>query len=618
MADRSGQQLGNYTLIRQLGEGGFAEVYLGEHIHLGTNAAIKVLHTQISGDSTDEFRTEARTIARLIHPNIVRVLEFGIENKTPFLVMDFASNGTLRQKHTKGVILPMDTIVSYIKQIASALQYAHDERLIHRDVKPENMLVGRRDEILLSDFGIALVAQSSRYQSTQDMVGTMAYMAPEQIQGKPKPASDQYALAIVVYEWLCGARPFHGAFTEIVAQHLAVPPPPLHEKVPGIAPDIELVIMTALAKDPKARFGSVQAFANALEQASHVKSPLAPDSPTFLKPAVPTIRNDQVVSPINIYTAPSIGIPPPPPTQVVTGSKPAGTIIGSYRGHSGKVTALAWSPDSAQVASCGEDKTLQVWDYISGNRTVQMFGHTKAISTVTWASDGKRIATGGEDRMVYVWDATSGNRIFGHSGHLKEVYGITWLPDGQHIASCGKDQTVQIWNLMAGARTINYSGHVGHSVNGLVCTRDGNHIITVSDDYTSHVLNAHTGQRIATYNGHSGWLRAVACSPDGITIATGGYDTAIHIWYLANGQNTHIYRGHSSNVYTIAWSPNGKYIASGDANGKIKVWNARNGQHVYTHRNHSGIVYAVAWSPDGQYIASGGSDRTVQVWVAPQ
>jgi len=163
MTERVGQQLGNYTLIRRLGEGGFAEVYLGEHIHLGTQAAIKILHTQLSTDNVDEFRTEARTIARLVHPNIVRVLEFGIEDKTPFLVMDYASNGTLRQRHPKGTILPLPTVVKYVKQVTDALQYAHDEKLIHRDVKPENMLVGRRGEILLSDFGIALVAQSSRY-----------------------------------------------------------------------------------------------------------------------------------------------------------------------------------------------------------------------------------------------------------------------------------------------------------------------------------------------------------------------------------------------------------------------------------------------------------------------
>src|ERR1700730_3878894 len=192
MAERVGQQMGNYQLIRLLGEGGFAEVYLGEHIHLGTQAAIKVLHTQITSDDIDRFRTEARTIARLIHPNIVRVLEFGVEGKTPFLVMDYASNGTLRQRHPRGTQLPLAIIVSYVKQIADALQYAHDEKLIHRDIKPENMLLGRRNEILLSDFGLATIAQSAHSLSKTDVAGTVTYMAPEQLQGKPSPASDQY------------------------------------------------------------------------------------------------------------------------------------------------------------------------------------------------------------------------------------------------------------------------------------------------------------------------------------------------------------------------------------------------------------------------------------------
>jgi len=165
-------------------------------------------------------------------------------------------------------ILPLPTIVAYVKQVAEALQYAHDEKFIHRDIKPENMLVGRRGEVLLSDFSIALVAQSSRYQSTQDLAGTIAYMAPEQIHGKPRPASDQYALGVVVYEWLSGDRPFHGSFTEIAMQHAIVHPPSLREKVSSITPDMEHVVLTTLAKDPKHRFGSIHAFAIALEQAS--------------------------------------------------------------------------------------------------------------------------------------------------------------------------------------------------------------------------------------------------------------------------------------------------------------------------------------------------------------
>src|SRR5207302_11394086 len=231
MADRVGQQLGNYRLVRLLGQGGFAEVYLGEHLHLSMQAAIKLLHTQLAGEDTDAFRKEARTIARLVHPHIVRVTDFGIEGETPFLVMDYAPNGTLRQRHPKGTQLPLSLIISYVKQIAGALQHAHNEKLVHRDIKPENSLLGRQNELLLSDFGIALVAQSSRYPSPQEIVGTAAYMSPEQIQGKPRPASDQYALAVVVYEWLSGDRPFHGSFTELYTQHMFAPPPPLQEKI---------------------------------------------------------------------------------------------------------------------------------------------------------------------------------------------------------------------------------------------------------------------------------------------------------------------------------------------------------------------------------------------------
>src|SRR6266700_2661841 len=207
------QQVGNYKIIRRLGEGGFAEVYLGEHIYLKSLAAIKILSVQFGDSEKASFLAEARTLVNLKHPHIVQVLDFGIEGRTPFLVMEYAPLGTLRQLHPKDTRLSPATIVTYVKQIASALQYAHDQRLIHRDIKPENMLLRENNNILLADFGIALIAQST-YQSHKGVVGTAAYMSPEQIRGKPYLASDQYSLGVVVYEWLSGSKPFQGSFTE--------------------------------------------------------------------------------------------------------------------------------------------------------------------------------------------------------------------------------------------------------------------------------------------------------------------------------------------------------------------------------------------------------------------
>jgi predicted ATPase/tRNA A-37 threonylcarbamoyl transferase component Bud32 len=272
MADRVGEYLGNYRLIQLVGQGAFATVYLGKHLHLDTQAAIKVLHTHLTDEDSKRFRDEARTIAHLEHRHIVRILDFDVQDSLPFLVMDYAPNGSLRKLHPHRTQLPLATVLAYVTQLATALQYAHNQKLIHRDIKPENLLLGRSHDLLLSDFGIATVAQSTTSDIMQGTSGTVAYMAPEQIEGHPRLASDQYSLAVVVYEWLCGVRPFEGSMSEVMVQHLSQPPPPLRERVPTIPGEVEQVVLKALSKDPKQRFASVQDFATALHVASTAAS----------------------------------------------------------------------------------------------------------------------------------------------------------------------------------------------------------------------------------------------------------------------------------------------------------------------------------------------------------
>ena len=246
----------------------------GQHIHLNTQAAIKVLHGQLTDNDLANFIHEARVIAHLRHPHIVQILDFGIEDSTPFLVMEYAPNGNLRQRHPKGTRLALETILPYVRQIADALQFAHDQKLIHRDIKPENILLGRNNEVLLSDFGIAIMYSTMRSHSgpQQDTAGTIPYMAPEQLKAHALPASDQYALAIMTYEWLCGERPFQGTMTEIVIKHTLVPPPSLRERVTTISPTVEQVILKALSKNPQQRFEHIRDFAQALEEASIAES----------------------------------------------------------------------------------------------------------------------------------------------------------------------------------------------------------------------------------------------------------------------------------------------------------------------------------------------------------
>lgn len=286
MEDHIGQQLGSYRLVHLLGQGGFANVYLGEHIHLQTLAAVKVLQTRLVGSNLEQFRNEARTIASLIYPHIVRVLDFGVENGVPFLVMEYAPHGTLRQAHPKGARLSPMHVVSYVNQIADALYYAHSRKLMHRDIKPENILLGEDGKILLSDFGLVKTVHNTISQTTKEIAGTIAYMAPEQVSGRPRPASDQYALGIVVYEWLSGERPFHGSLLEIATQHMVATPRPLYGNVPGISRGVEAVIFSALAKDLQQRFATVKDFARAFEQACHQMQIYAPSLPAAILPPV--------------------------------------------------------------------------------------------------------------------------------------------------------------------------------------------------------------------------------------------------------------------------------------------------------------------------------------------
>ena len=288
-----GQQLGHYRLLRVLGQGAFAAVYLGEHLYLERLAAIKILHMRMEASSREAFRREARTIAQLRHPHIIGVHDFGFEGDTPYLVMEYMPNGTLREPFPKGTVMPFEQIVTSVKQIAAALDYAHEQHVIHRDVKPENILLGTNDEVVLSDFGIAVVQSRLPSLSMHNPAGTPIYMAPEQIQHKPCAASDQYALGVMVYEWLCGEPPFHGSLFEVWGQHLHKAPPSLCARLSHLPPVVEDAVFGALAKEPGQRFTSVTDFATMLEDAFFATQLLSQPSVDATQPRLKGVQSTE-------------------------------------------------------------------------------------------------------------------------------------------------------------------------------------------------------------------------------------------------------------------------------------------------------------------------------------
>ncbi|WP_376794185.1 protein kinase [Thermogemmatispora sp.] len=264
-----GQRLGNYRLIRLLGSGSYGTVYLAEHLYLETRVAIKALPQLPKEEDEQAFLREAQILARLRHRHILPVHEFAIKRGQPYLVMDYIREGTLLDRHPRGSRLPLRTVVGYVQELAEALQYAHNHSIVHRDVKPENILLGS-EGLLLSDFGIALplLEQGRQPGGETALAGTLAYMAPEQLRGQPTYASDQYALAIVAYELLCGVRPFQGRAVEVVNQHFTREPPSLREHDPALPEAVDRVIRRALSKKAEERYPAVLLFAQALGRAA--------------------------------------------------------------------------------------------------------------------------------------------------------------------------------------------------------------------------------------------------------------------------------------------------------------------------------------------------------------
>ncbi len=293
-----GQQVGEYRLLHQLGRGSFGIVYQAEHIHDGSQVAVKVLQLQLTRyEDLKGFLTEARTM-RFQHPYIVSLLDFGLSHEhIPYLVMEYAVGGSLRDQYPSGSPLSLSTVSRYVCQIASALQYAHDRHVIHRDIKPQNILLRADGTLLLSDFGMAEVMEQNSPGNRQSRAGTPAYMAPEQSHGKPKPASDQYALAVLTYEWLAGRLPFQGTPQEVVERHRFDTPPPLQQFRPELPPQVTQVISRALAKRPERRFDSVKQFEQALQLA------LAPVLPVRQTSQVQAVISTALPSPFSRHMA---------------------------------------------------------------------------------------------------------------------------------------------------------------------------------------------------------------------------------------------------------------------------------------------------------------------------
>jgi len=312
-----GQTVNRYHIIEQLGEGGMATVFKAYDVRLERYVAIKFIRSELAIDSTflHRFHREAKALAQLSHPNIVKVLDYGEHNFSPYLVMEYLPGGTLKEKLGKPMIY--QDAARLLIPIARAVDYAHQHKIIHRDLKPSNFLLTDSGEPMLSDFGIAKILESDMSGGLTGSgvgIGTPEYMAPEQAYGKPVDCrADIYALGVVFFELVTGQKPYRADTPmAVILKHISDPLPNPRQINPTLPDVVEQVIYKALAKNPEERYDTMAAFANALERLAEGKSvPAELRTVTPTPPAGPGIPTSTASSSATSSSAPAISVAPP-------------------------------------------------------------------------------------------------------------------------------------------------------------------------------------------------------------------------------------------------------------------------------------------------------------------
>jgi serine/threonine protein kinase len=660
-----------YRVVRLLGKGGMGSVYEAEHRVMRRAVALKVINRAYTArrDAVERFRREVRAAARLAHPNIVTTYDAEDAGDTYFLVMEYVEGVSLARLVKERGPLPVAEACAYVRQAALGLQHAHERGIVHRDVKPHNLIRCTDGVVKVLDFGLAALTAERGGGLTEEnaVMGTPDFMAPEQAEDARDTdiRADVYSLGCTLYFLLTGQVPYpvSTALRKILA-HREQPVPSIRRARPEAPPELARVLTHMLAKKPEDRYLTPGEVAVALEPFASAKRTKEPKSKLGRLAAAAVLFLGILGAGIAVYriqtdkgelaiTSESDDV------EVVI--KQSGKLVRIVDAKTDKAIALTLRSGTYELELKGDPEGLKLdldsvslrrgetrlakiervlpptadWEKV---REVRRFvGHGEGIQPVAFSPDGRQILTGAHgpanmyaDCDIQLWDVSTGKEVGRLKGQRSRILAAAFSADGKRVVagSAWPDWVIRVWDVGSGKVVGRFEhnslleGRNMGSVYGVAFTADGGHVLSCGDDRTVRMWEVETGNEVRRFKGLRSIVRCLAVSRDGRFLACGGCqnDGSILVWEVETGKEVRRFEGHTwtgeAGETGVAFSPDGKRILSGGYDGTVRLWDIPSGEEVRRFTGHTDFVFGVAFSPDGRRILSASYDRSVRLWDA--
>jgi WD40 repeat protein/serine/threonine protein kinase len=660
-------RLGKFELLGRVGQGSFGTVWRARDTELDRIVAVKVPHASLldSPHYVERFRREARAAAQLRHPNIAPLHEVALVDGLPILVSDFIDGVPLKEL-LEVRRLTFQQAAGLVADVAEALDYAHSRGLVHRDVKPGNLMIESAPgppgtalgKPIVVDFGLALRDEAEVVMTVEgQIIGTPAYMSPEQAAGQGHRVdrrSDVYSLGVILYELLAGEKPFRGSKAMLLHQVLREEPRPprsLNDRIPR---DLETVCLKAMAKEPARRYPTAGEMADDLRRFLRKEPIHARPVGRFERLGRWCRRNPLVAFLVAAVTISLLG----------------GTAVASYwairasqhaqraeaerhhselRRYAAEINLAQQALDKGHIPLLQEFLERQVprpgepdlrgfeWYWLrrlAGQELYTLADHAGPVGGLAISADGRWLASAA-GRQVSVWEMATGRLHQRFSDHRLPIDTVALSPDGRWLASAGNDQAggdslpaeVKVWDLARGLPMVTLGGHRG-AVTALAFSPDSRVLACAGGGQASgrpldgvvQLWEVPAGKVLRTLPAQKAAILSVAFSPDGTRLATADdglppQDPAVRVWETMSGRLLFALHGHTAPIGAVAFSPDGTRLASAGWDNTARLWDAAAPKPVlFTLTGHQAPIQGIAFSPDGRRLATACHDRTVGLW----